>query len=310
MTKVILAAGAVCWRLVNDDVMVLLVHRTKQQDVSLPKGKLDPGETLPQAAVREVAEETGLRVRLGANLGRIHYELDKNTEKMVSYWAAEVTEGAVRQSTFRPNGEISALEWVELAEAKRRLSYDQDREVLKVFQRLVKHNALRTFAVVLLRHAKAEPRSEQFAVDAQRPLAAAGEAQAIRLAPTLAAFGIKRIYASDAQRCISTVEPLAHWLEKKIRLRHEISQDAWDAGEANARRLMGKLIRRGKSAVICSHRPLLPDLARELALATGSLPGAHLEDASDLAPSAFSVFHFSATHPSAGIISIETYPSA
>jgi 8-oxo-dGTP pyrophosphatase MutT (NUDIX family)/phosphohistidine phosphatase SixA len=308
MTKEIFAAGALCWRRVDDDIMVLLIHRTKQKDVSFPKGKLDPGETMPQAAVREVEEETGLRVALGANLGLIHYALGNDTQKTVQYWAAEVTDVAVRNSTFLPNDEVEALEWTPLKKAHKRLSYEQDRDILEVFKRLIEHNALETFSVILLRHAKAEPRSEEFPEDRLRPLSAIGATQATMLSATLAAFGPERIVSSVAERCMRTVAPTAKKLGKSIRAKEHLSQDSWDEGMADVRSVIGKIVRKGKTAVVCSHRPVLPDIARELALATGSLPGDYLDDAAALPPGGFSVFHLSKTNPSAGIISIETYP--
>lgn len=308
MSKEILAAGAVCWRRVDDKIMVLLIHRTQQKDVSFPKGKLDPGETMPQAAVREVEEETGLRVTLGAPLGTIHYTLSNNTEKTVQYWAAEVTEDAVRNSTFVPNKEIEALEWVTLKAARKRLSYQQDRDILEVFERLIEHNALETFSVILLRHAKAEDRSEEFPEDRLRPLSEVGKLQAKALVPTLQAFGPKRIISSIAERCMRTVAPTAKALGKSVRAKEHLSQDAWDEGLADVRSVVGKVVRKGKNAILCSHRPVLPDIARELVLATGSLPGDYLNEATALPPGGFSVFHFSKTNPSAGIISVETYP--
>lgn len=313
MKKPVLAAGTVCFRRVRDGdetkIMVLLVHRTRQKDVSFPKGKLDPGETMPEAAVRETYEETGLRVSLGINLGLIHYDLPSGGHKQVQYWAAEVAESAVHASTFKPNGEISALEWVELGKVRSRLSYRADRELYDVFLRLAEREAIDTFSVVLLRHAKAEPRSAEYPIDHVRPLSARGDEQAEHLVPVLSAFGITRVLTSSATRCVHTVTPLAKSLGKKLRVREGLSQDAWDAGETDElRRVMGRIIRRGKNAVVCTHRPVLPDAARELALATGSLPGDYLREAAELPPGAFSVFHFSKKHPGAGILSVETYP--
>ena len=309
----VLAAGTVCYRRVTTDagvrIMVLLVHRTKQRDVSFPKGKLDRGESMPQAAARETREETGLTVSLGSNLGTIDYTLPDGREKTVQYWAAEVVESAVHTSEFRPNGEISALEWVPLEEVRERLSYEADRQLFKVFARLAERDALDTFSIILLRHAKAENRSEHYPIDHLRPLAEAGDEQAETLVPILESFGPKRIYSSTAKRCQSTVQPLADHLGKKIRLRDGLSQDTWDSGDTvELRKIIGKIVRRGKSAVICTHRPVLPDAARELALATGSLPGDYLREAAALPPAGFSVFHFSRKHPGAGILSVETYP--
>ncbi len=309
MSAPVLAAGTVCWRRVNNTVMVLLVHRTKQQDVSFPKGKLDPGESMPQAAVRETLEETGLQVALGVNLGMIHYQLPTGGEKTVQYWAAEVTEAAVRVSTFVPNSEIEALEWVPLSKARKRLSYPADQEIFDVFASLAARDALDSFAVILLRHAKAEPRSAAFPKDRLRPLSDAGEDQAENLVPTLQAFAPARILSSNAERCMRTVAPLAHTMQKTVRVHEGLSQDAWDAGEtAELRRAIGKVVRKGKTAIICTHRPVLPDAAREIALATGSLPGDYLREAAELPPAGFSVFHLSSKHPGSGILGVETYP--
>ncbi|QIM17232.1 NUDIX hydrolase [Leucobacter insecticola] len=289
--------------------MVLLLHRTKQRDVSFPKGKLDPGESMPQAAVRETKEETGLSVALGSNLGTISYQLSGGSTKTVQYWAAEVTPKAALASTFTPNSEVQALEWVPIGEARKRLSYDPDRELYDVFLQLAEHDLLETFSVTLLRHAKAEARSEEFPHDHLRPLAAAGEDQAETLVPILEAFGPRRILSSTAVRCLSTVEPLAASLSKHVRATPELSQDFWDAGDlGQLRRLVGRIVARGKNVVLCSHRPVLPDLVRELTLATGSLPGSYIEKAAALPPAGFSVFHLSRTRPGAGILSVETYP--
>lgn len=314
MSRDVLAAGTVCWRRVPTGdgasrLMVLLIHRTKQRDVSFPKGKLERGESMPQAAVRETEEETGLRVSLGANLGTIHYPMPSGGEKTVQYWAAEVSEQTVSNSTFLPNREVEAIEWVPLEKARKRLSYAADRDILEVFQQLVDRNAAETFSVILLRHAKAVPRSEAFPVDHLRPLTDRGEDQAELLVPTLAAFGPRRIYSSSAERCLRTAAPIAAHLGKSLRVREGLSQDNWESGDlAELRRVIGKVVRKGKNAILCTHRPVLPDAARELALATGSLPGEYLRRAAELPPGGFSVFHFSRNHPGSGILGVEVYP--
>jgi 8-oxo-dGTP diphosphatase len=294
----------------GERLMILLVHRTKQKDVSFPKGKLDPGESMPQAAVRETLEETGLVVSLGVNLGTITYQLPSGDDrKTVQYWAAEVTESAVEVSTFKPNGEISALEWALLDEVPSRLTYKADRDLFKVFAQLAERDAIDTFSVIMLRHAKAVARSELWPEDRLRPLSDIGEDQAETIVPSLEAFGPVRILTSNTERCMRTVAPLAHHLHKTVRVNEGLGQDAWDAGETDdLRKAMGKVVRKGKSIVICTHRPVLPDAVRELALATGSLPGSYLDDAAALPPGAFSVFHLSRKHPGAGILSVETYP--
>lgn len=314
MAKQVFAAGTIPWRRVRtssgaDELMVLLIHRRKQRDVSFPKGKLDPGESMPEAAVRETREETGLKVALGASLGTIHYDMPGGNAKVVQYWAAEVTPKAALASTFKPNSEVQALEWVPASAARALLSYEADRELFDVFLRLADPGLLDTFSVTLLRHAKAEPRSDEHPEDHLRPLTATGERQAHTLAPILRSFAPRRIYSSTATRCLETVAPLAGLLDRDVREHDCLSQDFWDEGDLTAtRRLIGKVIKRGRSAVICSHLPVLPDLARELMLASGSLPGEYVEDAARLPPAGFSVFHFSRTRPGAGILGVETYP--
>ncbi len=308
MTETVYASGAICWRRVGDEIMVLLIHRTQHRDVSFPKGKLDPGETLPQTAVREVTEETGISIKLGINLGVITYPISKGRTKHVQYWAAEVTDKAVARSTFTPNKEVDALLWTPLDRVRSELSYKKDKEMFDVFVKLVEHNAHDTFSVVLLRHAKAAPRSAEFPTDTERPLTELGHAQAQAVVPTIAAFGRHRIRSSTALRCEQTVAPLAMISKRPIVTTDDLSQDAWDQGEFDLRALLGSIVRKRKNTIICSHSPVLPEVARELALATGSLPGGYLSESTALPVSGFSVFHLSKAHPGAGILSIETYP--
>lgn len=305
--KAVYAAGAVVWRLVEGKLRILLIHRTKYRDVTLPKGKVDPGEMLAETAVREVHEETGIRVSLGVSVGVSRYLLASQKQKVVHYWAAEATDAAIRESTFVPNREIAALEWVSVKKARARLSYPVDLEILDFFSQLVDDGVLRTFPVIVLRHAKATPRSEWDGSDASRPLTDRGRKQAKSIVGPLRAFGVRRIVSSDAVRCVETVTPLARALDRKIVKTEKISQDAWEDGDSDLRSVVGRRIRAGKPAVVCSHGPVLPGLLSEIALATGTIQGSYLSSASDLEPAAFSVVHLSATNPGSGIIAIETH---
>ncbi|KTR74659.1 DNA mismatch repair protein MutT [Microbacterium oxydans] len=305
--KAVYAAGAVVWRLVEGKLRILLIHRTKYRDVTLPKGKVDPGEMLAETAVREVHEETGIRVSLGVSVGVSRYLLASQKQKVVHYWAAEATDVAIRESTFVPNREIAALEWVSVKKARARLSYPVDLEILDFFAKLVDDGVLRTFPVIALRHAKATPRSEWDGSDASRPLTDRGRKQAKSIVGPLRAFGVRRIVSSDAVRCVETVTPLARALDRKIVKTEKISQDAWEDGDSDLRSVVGRRIRAGKPAVVCSHGPVLPGLLSEIALATGTIQGSYLSSASDLEPAAFSVVHLSATNPGSGIIAIETH---
>ena len=128
---VVRAAGGVVWRDGGDGIEVLVVHRPKYDDWSLPKGKRDPGETDEQCAVREVDEETGLRATLGRELLPTRYRDRKDREKVVRYWAMTVASGP----EFTPNDEVDELRWLGLDEAAALLSYDHDVSVVRSFAR-------------------------------------------------------------------------------------------------------------------------------------------------------------------------------
>ncbi len=302
------AAGGVVWRMVDGKLLVLAIHRTKYRDITLPKGKVDPGESLAETAVREIFEETGIRVHLGVPVGISKYRLPSKRTKIVHYWSTEATEEAIRGSFFVPNREIAAIEWLTPKKALERLSYPVDVEILENFLRLVDDGVLATFPVVVLRHGKATPREDWKGKDAARPLTDRGKRQAKAAVGPLRAFGIRRVVSSDAVRCVDTVAPLAKALGRDIRRTELISQDAWEEGRADVRAVVGKRVRSRKAAVLCSHRPVIPTIMSELALATGSLKGSYIESAADLEVGGFSVAHLSATNPGSGIVAIETHP--
>ncbi|MFZ4894688.1 NUDIX hydrolase [Plantibacter sp. Mn2098] len=307
MTTAVYAAGAVCWRLIDGKVSILVIHRTVYGDVTIPKGKVDPGESLPQTAVREIKEETGLSVFLGAPLGVSTYPLSSGREKIVHYWSAEVTEQAVRESTFIPNGEVAALEWVSIKRARTHLSYERDVEIVDAFAALLDEGVTETFALIALRHGKATQPSEWSGPDATRPLLPRGVKQAASIVPTLQAFGPRKIVTSTAVRCVSTVSPIAAATGIDPKRTDLISQDAYESGEADIRRIVGRRVRALKTAILCSHGPVLPEILHEIALATGTSKGSYIESAASLETGAFSVVHLSRTNPSSGIIAIETH---
>ena len=303
----VFAAGAVCWRVVDGKIKVLLIHRTRHKDISLPKGKLDPGEVLPQTAVREIAEETGLQVALGVPLGVTNYVMPNHREKVVHYWAAEVTEEAVLNSTFVPNGEVAALEWMPVSRALTSISYKRDAEILKRFQALVDDGLTSTFAIIALRHAKAIPAFDFDGRDSARPLTHRGELEARSIVAGLSAFGPTVIRSSTALRCQQTVAPTAEALGLTVKKTDSISQDAFENGTSDIRGQVGKRVRRRVTSILCSHGPVLPEIMREVALATGSTKLASISRAGDLPVAGYTVIHLSRDRPGAGIIAIETH---
>ena len=116
------AAGGVIIR----DGKVAVVHRDRYDDWSLPKGKLDAGESFEEAALREVREETGLECELGRELEPVSYVDQKGRPKLVRYWLMEVTGG-----DFEANEEVDEMRWLVPAEAARLLSYPHDRELVE-----------------------------------------------------------------------------------------------------------------------------------------------------------------------------------
>ncbi|MDQ1124966.1 NUDIX hydrolase [Microbacterium trichothecenolyticum] len=301
------AAGGVVWRIVEGKLRVLLIHRTKYRDLTLPKGKVEPGETLAETAVREIREETGIRVSLGVPVGVSRYKMPSSRTKIVHYWAAEATDAAVRTSSFVPNKEVAAIEWMSVKKARKNLSYPVDIEILDEFSRLIDERALPTFPLIALRHGKARPRDEWEGADTDRPLTTRGRRQAEAIVGPLLAYGVRRIVSSPAERCVRTVTPLSHALGQRIQMSGAISQDAWEQGRSDARSVIGERVRARKPVVLASHGPVLPDILQEVALATGTMRGAYLGSSSSLEPGGFSVIHIPVAHPGAGIVAIETH---
>ena len=120
------AAGGVVWRRGDGGLEIVVVHRPRYDDWSLPKGKLDPGETFEEAALREVEEETGLRCEIGRLVGETTYRDRKDRLKLVRFWAMRAGDGE-----FDPDDEVDDLRWVPLGEAGPLLSYDFDRELVE-----------------------------------------------------------------------------------------------------------------------------------------------------------------------------------
>ena len=121
------AAGGVVRRGAASGVEVLVVHRPRYDDWSLPKGKLDPDETFEAAALREVEEETGVVARLAEELAPVRYRDDKGREKLVRYWLMDV----VDEGRFTPNDEVDEIRWLEPGAAGALLSYGRDAELVR-----------------------------------------------------------------------------------------------------------------------------------------------------------------------------------
>ena len=134
-SRTVRAAGGGIWRRSADGGLeVLLVHRPRYDDWTLPKGKAEAGESDAETALREVEEETGVRAVLGAELTVVHYEDRHGRSKMVRYWAMTAPGDL---SDFVPNDEVDAVRWCPLAEIGQVLTYPRDRPVLDALVRVV-----------------------------------------------------------------------------------------------------------------------------------------------------------------------------
>ncbi len=127
------AAGGIPWRREGGALKVLVIRRPRYGDWTFPKGKLDPGETWEQAAVREVWEETAIVAVLDAEIAGTEYRDRHGCAKQVRYWSMPVAADA----GFAPNDEVSERRWVSVGEADGLLSYDHDRGVLDSLVRLL-----------------------------------------------------------------------------------------------------------------------------------------------------------------------------
>ena len=252
MAADIVAAGGVLVRRGPDGPEILIVHRPRYDDWTLPKGKIDTNESLEACALREVEEETGIRARIVGELGKSRYT-SEGLAKVVHWFVMR----EVRSQTFEPTDEVEQIKWVPLKGARKLLSYPKDAEVLASFD---PDDALTTGVALLLRHAAAGSRSEWSGDDVLRPLSGRGQHQATALADAFSDRPIERILTSPYVRCRETVEPLAETLGLKVEEREELVEGA---GHKPARDLLRELV--GSYAVLCSHGDVIPEVLDWLA---------------------------------------------
>ena len=283
------AAGAVLWRPSDAGVEVALVHRPRYDDWSFPKGKRFRGEHVLLTAVREVAEETGLRAVLGRPLSSARYD-SFGHPKLVDYWTGRPA-AAGSGPPFQANDEVDALAWLPLPNARARLSYGHDVMMLDEFA----SGPADTVPLVFLRHAAAGHKDSWPGDDLDRPLDVRGAADADRLAALLACFAPRRVISSAAERCVATVRPYAALAAAAVALEpaFTVGLSAQETGseavgsEAVASAAVSEIVTAGVPAVICAHGENLPVLIRDACAALGAAP----PDGLSLPKSAFWVLH-------------------
>ncbi len=277
--KPVLAGGAVVCR-ENPDrgTEVLIVHRKRYDDWTLPKGKLDVGEALPVCAVREVEEETGVTIRLGVPLDSIRYETAKTGPKKVEYWGGTM----LRAEHRAPDDEVDVVSWLPVRAALGRLTYTHDHDLVEQYL-----EQPHTTPMILVRHAKAMDRKDWSRKDITRPINARGRRQAELLVPMLAAYGITRLVSSTARRCLATLLPYAHRQELIVDSYSQLTEEEGADDPKGVAKLISKIraetLASGQPTAICVHRPVLPHILDALemvpaSLVTGEFLVAHLAD--------------------------------
>jgi len=124
--SVIQAAGGIIWKVEDQQKKLAIVHRHKHKDWSLPKGKLDPGETWKKAALREVLEETGCVGKIKSYAGSISYVLN-GKPKIVLFWHMHIKEVAAEKM----NGEVDEIRWLTVEEALEIMDYEDEKDLIQ-----------------------------------------------------------------------------------------------------------------------------------------------------------------------------------
>lgn len=284
--KRITAAGTVVLREVaGEEPEVLLVHRPRYDDWSLPKGKINPDEYLAGCAVRETLEETSVAVRLGMPLDRLSYQVGGGT-KTVSYWRARV----ICEDRHQPNTESDGILWLPASRADRKLTYADERPLIRQALDLAD-----SVPFVILRHGKAMPRANWNGRDQARPLDERGRRQSRLLVPMLDAFGVTRLASSTSVRCLKTLQPHAKAHRLEVEGWTTLSEEQSDKNPKSVATLMKRLARQAVESAepmaVCGHRPVLP-----LMLAAIGVPARALQ------PGAAVVAHLS---PQAEVLAVE-----
>ena len=251
----ILAAGVVVIRPGSHGDEVLVVHRPRREDWSLPKGKVELGEHIVVAAVRECDEETGYDVSLGAPLPTLEYAINGDT-KRVWYWRASVRD----HDGFAPDDEVDEIQWVPLERIADVLTYAADIATVTIAQQLPQ-----TSPMILLRHTQAMKRADfDGSDDAERPLSGRGRSQSKALIPLLDAYGIRTVHASDTARCVETVRRFAKFIDTRVHREASLTEAGYAKRPERAQRRIVELAHSPEPVLVCSHRPVLPGLVQAL----------------------------------------------
>jgi len=279
----VVAAGALVWRIRDGELQVLAVHRPRYNDWSWPKGKLAKGETLPQCAIREVAEETGKQIVLGQPLPTLRYPVGAGLQKVVRYWAAQVSSNESRAVKARPpvktapKHEVDRVRWLTVEQAQAKITFPDDLRPLEVLAEQHSLGRLDTRAFVLVRHARAKRRRAWSGEEEARPLTKSGARRANAIVPLIAAFGVTHAASSPATRCIQTMEPYAAAAKLNIKTIEALTEPKHAEKPLQTAGVLVNLLSKGGNRAVCVHRPTLPTIVEMVRASTrpytrGALP--------------------------------------
>lgn len=294
--NVIEAAGAVIFRTnaSTGDLEIVLEHRAKYDDWSIPKGKVDPHESLAHTAVREVGEETGLPIRLSAIIGEVSYPLhldgsegERNKKhkggkhhrktslvKHVTYWAGVPISQDQQAQREQPFGhpdprdkETDRLQWLSVDQARERLTYPDDRRIIDNFADFIAAGGDHAATLIYVRHGAAEKRKQWLWEESLRPLTPRGMAESLALTREIACYAPSRLLSSPWRRCVQTLSLYAQEsgmaVEALPQMTEEAAAENPPAAVSAQENLLRELTARGltdrqsASTVVCVHRPVL-----------------------------------------------------
>lgn len=269
-------AGAVIWRKKDRNTQVLIVHRPSWDDWSFPKGKVKGDESLHECCIREIREEAGLDIVLGAPLGWQHYTIAGGRTKEVRYWLATEIEKSKPAVKVRPKvslaskKEVDEVRWVTIKQAKKMLTHKGDREILGHMKDLWSDDKHQTVPLLLARHTRAMKRSAWKDKDGKgaeetRPLTKTGYERAESLVRVFAAYGVERVVSSPWRRCVESVEPYAKATGYDVETKDELTETAHEKKPKAVAALVRKWLRKEmRPTVACLHRPTLPTVMETL----------------------------------------------